>query len=268
MNIHFTDETIFKNLLKATLVNIDIGSTMYGTSDNSSDIDRIHIYVPNIEDDLSFTSTHHQFQYKTNGIDYLFINIHDFLRNSLNGDSTINYEVIMSDSLKHTNLNFLYEIRNAFSNYKIVRSYLGLCKRDIKFLNKGGTTERDKNKKLGHILRGYRFAKLIMENKFSPYISGSLLEEIYDMKSFDYKQRTIRTGILTDKISLFRANCNKLLDSGELGLPIYMSISNQKLLDKNLKELTDSEEWKERKLESLGLLDLIYNVNENDINYH
>lgn len=267
MNIHFTDKEIFENLKRSSLLNIDIGSTMYGTTDNSSDIDRLYIYIPSVEDDLSFVSTHHQFQYKEEGVDHLFIDIYNFIRNSLNGDATINFEIINSESLKESDLSFLYDMRYSFHNYKIIRSYLGLCRRDVKFLHKGGTSERDLNKKLGHILRGYEFAKSIMNGNFSSKISGDLLTEIINIKSFDYKKRKVLTEKLINDISNLRLDINHKLDSKELGLSTYMKIEDQVKLDGYLKNLSDSELWKSKKMENLGLLDLIYDVNENDIKY-
>ena len=267
MNIHFTDKKIFEDLKSSSLINIDIGSSMYGTTDNSSDVDRLYIYIPSTEDDLSFTSTHHQFQYKEDGIDHLFINIHDFIRNSLNGDSTINFEVINTEALKDSDLSFIYDMRFSFHNYKIIRSYLGLCRRDIKFLNKGGTSERDKNKKLGHVLRGYKFAKHILDGEFSPTIDGYLLEKIIAIKSFDYEQRFNLTSVLTEKISVFRDKLNRILDDKSGDLSFYMDIKDQAKLDTHLKELAETNIWKEKKKDSLGLLNLIYDVNENDIKY-
>lgn len=267
MNIHFTDKKIFKDLKSSSLVNIDIGSSMYGTTDNSSDVDRLYIYIPSKEDDLSFTSTHHQFQYKEDGVDHLFINIHDFISNALNGDSTINFESINYEALKDSEVSFLYDMRFSFHNYKIVRSYLGLCRRDIKYLNKGGTSERDKNKKLGHILRGYKFAKAIIDGDFSPTIDGYLLEKITKIKSFNYEQRFRLTGVLQEKISIFRDRLNAMLDDNTLGLPSYMKEEDQDKLDTYLHELSKTDSWKEKKKDSLGLLSLIYDVNENDIQY-
>lgn len=267
MNIHFTDKKIFDKLKNSSLINIEIGSTMYGTNDENSDTDILYVYIPSKEDDISFTSTHHQFQYKENNTDHIFIDIFNFIRNTLNGDSTINFEIINHTDLIYTPLSFLYDMRKDFHNYKILRAYLGFCRRDIKFLNKGGTTERDKNKKLGHILRGLEFTKSILNKDFSPIITKKLKDEIFKYRNFDFKQRTEQSNILEEEVSTLRSHINFLLDSNNLGLPTYMLIENQKKLNNHIKNLTNSDIWKEKKMDSLGLLDLIYNVNENDIEY-
>ena len=84
-----------ESLKKATLVEIEVGSKMYGLSHDDSDKDLLCIYATSETEKNSFCLTHHQIQYKDeiNRIDYIFVNIHNFLRNSLNGDSTINFEV-------------------------------------------------------------------------------------------------------------------------------------------------------------------------------
>ena len=235
---------------------------MYGTKDEYSDTDKLFIYIPSIEDDISFTTTHHQFQYKKNNIDYLFINIYDFIRNSLNGDSTINFEIICSEKLKGSYLEFLYDMRLAFHNYKTIRSYLGLCRRDIKYLNKSGTSERDKNKKLGHILRGYSFAKSILDRNFTPQIKGDLYDKITEIKTYNFEKRLELTNILRDKISNLRDDVNMMLDNNNLNLPSYMTEENQQILDKHLKKLYKSDIWSNKKKEKLGLLNLVYNTNE------
>lgn len=267
MNIHFTDKKLFERLKKASLTSITIGSTMYGTNNENSDIDILYVYVPSIECNKSFTHTHHQFQYKENDIDHIFVDLFSFIRNSLNGDSTINFEIINHELLAETSLSFLYHMRYSFYNYKILRSYLGICRRDIKYLNKGDT-ERDKNKKLAHILRGYIFAKNILNKKFSPVITGDLWKEIKKIKSFNSKERHERAVELTKLISKLRDDINNMLDQKKLGLSSYMSIEKQYKLDSEIEKLIKSDLWKEKESQSLGLLKYIYDINENDLSYN
>jgi predicted nucleotidyltransferase len=267
MNIHFTDKELFERLKKSSLIAVTIGSTMYGTNDENSDVDILYVYVPSIECSKSFTHTHHQFQYKENDVDHIFVDIFSFIRNSLNGDSTINFEIINHESLSETYLSFLYDMRYSFYNYKILRSYLGMCRRDMKYLNKGDT-ERDKNKKLGHILRGYMFAKSVLNKSFSSIITGELLDEIKTIKSFNSKERHERALELTEAVSNLRNDVNEKLDHDKLGLATYMSIEDQTLLDSKMKDLIDSDVWKNKEVKSLGLLKYIYDVNENDLTYN
>ena len=75
----------------------------------------------------------------------MFINIHSFLSNAISGDSTINFGVINSKQILGTELDFLYKYREYFYNYKIIRSYLGLARRDLKRIDIDAKTEFGKN---------------------------------------------------------------------------------------------------------------------------
>lgn len=81
---------------------------------------------------------------------------------------SVNFEICNSTDLLNTKLQFLYDNRIAFYNYKILRSYLGLARRDLKHLDKATknkpSTNRNKNKKLIHAIRGYYTAKQILES--------------------------------------------------------------------------------------------------------
>src|ERR1700749_424554 len=99
MNIHFKDKELFENLKHATLAKVRIGSHLYGTNDSESDEDFLHIYATSEKELQSFIWTNHQLQYKTDGNDHNFISLHAFIRNCVNGDSTINFEVIHSTEL-------------------------------------------------------------------------------------------------------------------------------------------------------------------------
>jgi hypothetical protein len=73
------------------------------------------------------------------------------------GDSTLNFEALYSEALKnHEDFKFLSEFKANFVNYQLIKSYLGLARRDIKMYKK------DKNeKKLFHSFRGYLTAQAI-----------------------------------------------------------------------------------------------------------
>jgi predicted nucleotidyltransferase len=270
MNIHFKDKEAFEELKRLSVFSIKIGSWMYGTNDEYSDSDILYIYVPSYEEMNSMVSSHHQFQYKEDGVDHIFVDIYNFLKNSLNGDSTINFEVINHPSLEGSKLDFIYKRRKSFANHKIIRSYLGIARRDIKHISKG-INDRDKNKKLNHVLRGYAFCELILSNSFSTIIdkSSNLYKEIeYNKTITDSRIRHEKGNILLEKISNLRDDVNKKLDEGTLGFPQYMDVTDSWLLDEALSkwvkiwrdELGESNYFSKVKI-------LMYDAMENDIKY-
>lgn len=45
MNIHFTDKELLNKLKSATIAKVVIGSNMYGTNTEKSDVDYLYIYA-------------------------------------------------------------------------------------------------------------------------------------------------------------------------------------------------------------------------------
>jgi len=264
MNIHFTNKKLFEDLCKATLFRAKIGSHAYGLNDSESDIDFLNIYVPSENERNSFSFTHHQFQYKEDNIDYIFVSLPNFLRNALNGDSTINFEVINCQDIKNSSLDFLYDLRGAFNNYPIIRAYLGFAKRDLKHVHQG-PDDREKNKRLVHALRGYYFAKTIYENKFTNILPDEKLQEIKSLKLItDYKLRDEKIKEIGEMVEKFRTLVNSELDKGSLVR--FMKPENQKVLDNKLNRLYQTNEY----LDSSGhIIDMtmIYDANENGVKY-
>lgn len=265
MNIHI-DKNLYNILSSSTIFKCMIGSYMYGINDEYSDIDYLHIYVPTIAEQNSFTYTHHQYQYKEDNIDYIFVDIFSFIRNCLIGDSTINFEIIWLDEMKTSNISFLYDMREKFINYKILRSYLGLARRDLIMLSKEKTI-REKNKKLIHIIRGYNFAYSIFNNNFEPKITGKLLEEINIVKSYTSdKDRHFHAEKYKQLISDFRDELNLLFDNRNTNFPRYMKTEDQKMLDNYLSELINSDIWKKHLNKDFDMT-YLYVINENDLIY-
>ncbi len=133
MNIHFKDKNYFELLKEASLLKVEVGSSMYNINDEKSDIDYLYILPNSLFDEYSLIKSHHQLQYKEDGIDHNFTNIRNLLSNCISGDASINFEVINSEFLKNSCLSFLYENRKAFWTYNVIRSYLGFSRRDFKF---------------------------------------------------------------------------------------------------------------------------------------
>lgn len=262
MNLHFKDIELFEKLKAATLHKAVIGSSMYGTNDENSDIDYLYIYVPSISERNTFYPSHHQLQYKENGVDHNFVNLFTFFKNCINGDSTINFEIINHESIKNSPLVFLWDMKHAFYNYKILRSYNGLARRDIRELPKQ-TSEADKSKKLAHVLRGHEFSKMIMEKTFNPIITEELKSKIKRIKAIDHwNERKTVTEFLKEEVENYRKYISELYDSDKFPMPTFMSVENQILLDNHMTKLINSDVWKERCNWFMNL-NAFYEANEN-----
>ncbi len=264
MNLHFKDIELLNKLNNSTLFTCVFGSKMYQIDDANSDTDYIHVYAPSLSERNTFYSSHHQLQYKDiiKNEDHVYVNIFAFLKNILNGDSTTFFEIINHESIKNSPLRFLWEMRHAFYNYKILRSYNGICRRDIRELPKQ-KSEEDKNKKLTHVLRGHIFSKMIMDKSFNPIISEELKAEIKTIKSItNWEERKKVAYKLKKEVEEYRKYISKLHDSDNFPLPTFMDVENQKLLDKYMNELINSDIWKERSNWFMDL-NIFYEANEN-----
>lgn len=166
MNIHFTDIELFEKLKAATIAKIKVGSHMYGTNNENSDIDYLYIYATSKNELNSCFTSHHQLQYIEDGVDHNFVSLHNFIKNCISGDSTINFEVIHSNTLNDTSLKWITKFKNSFITYTVIRSYLGLARRDIKHFYKY-TDEYSKRKRLGHVVRGYIYARYFIKGNFN-----------------------------------------------------------------------------------------------------
>jgi predicted nucleotidyltransferase len=269
MNIHITDKSVFQNLKQASLVSCRFGSVLYNTNDEFSDVDLHYVYTTSVVELNSYLKSHHHLQLKEEGIDHIFVNLHTFLNNLIKGDSTVLFEILQSDLLKGTDLDFLYGMRTAFISYAIVRSYLGFARRDCQhyFKAKG---HREQIKSLGHIWRGYYFAKSLIEGNFT-LINEEFLSRFKELKSigeneFKLKKLWLEEG--SKNVTNLREEVNRRFNNNTLGLPKYMTIENQKLLDNHINNLMQSESWKQKQ-KCLNNFDLtaFYDAFENEINY-
>ena len=154
MNIHFTDDTLLNELNAYSIFEIEIGSGMYNLKTDESDADTLVIYADSILNPL-INRTHHQLQYNEPNQDFIFTSFSQFIHNILSGDSTINYEVLKHPDFKKEfpELSSL----SIFNNANVVKSYLGMAKRDIKMYRKSKDI-----KKAYHIARGILFAEAIL----------------------------------------------------------------------------------------------------------
>lgn len=161
MNIHFTDKILKEQLDNSTIFKIEVGSGMYKLKTPESDTDILCIYLEGSLNLTGITQNHHQFQYKDteNNIDYVYTSLSQFIKNIISGDSTINYEVLQSPEFK-AEFSDLYFFVNKLDKINIIKSYLGMAKRDIKAFKKEPSA-----KKAYHIKRGVLFANAIMRNR-------------------------------------------------------------------------------------------------------
>lgn len=262
MNIHFEDRILFEKLKSATIAKVVVGSHMYGTNTESSDIDYLYIYATSENELNSFIKVHHQLQYKEDGIDHNFVSLHNFLNNCLNGDSTINFEVINSTSLIGTDIEFLYNYRKTFLTYTVIRSLLGLARRDAKHFF-SAKTEYDKAKKLKHVIRGYLYSRDMIENDFDfDRCNKELLEITIDvttnklLKEYDSKISELR-NVLTEKFN-----------SKTLGLAQHINVVEGIEINKTFLDYCKSDSFKSKsdKLKDFDLSEFI-NSFENWVEY-
>jgi len=269
MNIHITEKSEFERLKLASLVSCQFGSILYQTNDEFSDVDLHYVYTTSVVELNSYLKSHHHLQFKEDGVDHIFVNLHTLLNNVIKADSTVLFEIIQSDLLKGTHLDFLFQMKSAFISYAIVRSYIGLANRDCKFFHKK-ETHREQIKALGHIYRGYYFAKSLMEGNYS-LINNNFLEIFNEIKQIGETDFTNKKKFLSEGQKLvtdIRLNLTEKFNNKKLGMPKYISVDNQILLDKNINNLMNSDTWKTKQnfLTNFNLTSF-YDAFENEISY-
>lgn len=243
MNIHFTDKKLLDSLNEATVATIKVGSHMYNLDNADSDNDYLNIYF---DESNSFMWEHHQLQYKDENTDRNFTTLQGFIRNAMTGDATINIEVIFSEELKNSNLNFLYKHRYSFINYNIIKSYLGLAKRDLKYYKKDTSNLRnhtkETNKKLSHFVRGIIFAKMLLSgyfvvdmedtNTFGDFVPDlDLLTRIKDGTTEAMNAELVH--YFENAMNELRIELNHKLETGQISR--FMDPVKMKALDKEVK---------------------------------
>lgn len=246
MNIHFKDKELLLKLEQATLFKGIIGSHLYGTNYPDSDFDYLNIYIPSINEENTFKQSHHQLQYKGINEDLNFCSLDVFLTNLLNGDSVVNFEIVNSVQLLNTPLEYLYVNRYDFYNYKVLRSYLGIARRDLKEIGKQNTLKY-KASKLAHAYRGYSFARKVMGKEEIFPIDA--LEKFFIMFYKEIEDEKIISDFrssLDEKISNLRRIINEKLDEKTLFLPNFMELEKQLELDKWLLKLKQSDFYKNK----------------------
>lgn len=263
MNIHTNDKKIVDTLNKSTIVTSIIGSNMYNTNNENSDIDYLHIYATSDIELINPFKVNHQIQYKENGIDHNYVSLHSFINNICNGDSTINFEVIHTDEIKNSCLSFLYDNRMAFYSYTVLKSYIGMCRRDYKFYNKKDTIH-NRIKKVKHLIRSNYFVNDIINKSELKLINPMMIENIkslYNMSSAEL-----------DEVADFYNNENEKLrvfvNDNIHNFVRHINPDSQYMITKMLYYLCDSDEYKSKKSEnSDGIVKLYLDSFENFVSY-
>lgn len=269
MNIHIKNKELFEKLQSASLASGRFGSFLYKTNDEFSDSDIHYVYTTSVPELNSFLKSHHHLQWKENGVDHIFVNLHTFLSNLIKGDSAVLFELIHSESFKDTSLGFIYEMRNSFINYAIIRAYLGFARRDCQFYHRK-QTHRDQLKALGHIHRGYFFAKSLMNKDFK-LVDDDFLKVFSEIKllgekDFKAKKEFLNNG--QELVTNLREELNQRFNNNTLNLPKYMDLNDMSKLDNEIEKLMLSDEWKlKQSYLSDFNMDIFYDAYENEINY-
>lgn len=256
MNIHFKDKKLLKQLESNTISTFIVGSKLYGSDNENSDIDTLSIYLDNIP---SFMWEHHQLQFKEEDKDLNFTTLQTFIRNILTGDATINLEVLFSRQIEGSVLSFLYNFRKEFINYNIIKSYLGMAKRDMVLYKKNKSP-----KKLGHIFRGICFAKQLMmgdlDVEMNTYTYDVNIKDIDILKSILDGKNDDLLADLIDDMNKLRIELNETLTRKRIHR--YMNPDILKEIDLEVKKLYSYSEVLE-----IDYGDLFYDVLENGVKY-
>jgi len=262
MNIHIDSEE--KNRLdNAVFCKFEVGSVLYGLETPESDRDFLSIYIPSKSEAFSFLWEHHQLQYKDNNIDYNYSSLQNFVRNILTGDSTINFELLFSEQLKESYMRFLYKNRKEFITYNVIKSYLGLAKRDLKMIKSFKTKEDFK--KLSHAVRGIKFAEQLLKTNnlvlkddstfgFTEILKNIKCGEITEEKAREIKETYKKS------MSILRNTLNEKLENGEIkrfGNPSFL-----KKLDEWVISIVELDFY-----DGDTLTDKYYDVLENGVKY-
>ena len=243
MNIHFKDNRLLNDLQNRTIVKSEVGSVLYDLKGKNSDTDYLSIYIEEEYNLASFTWEHHQLQFKKEKVDENFTSLQGFIRNALTGDATINIELIFSGALKDTPLQFLYDYRKHFLTYNVVKSYLGLAKRDLKMLKKSTKNFRkfdaEDAKKMVHFMRGIKTASNILtENRVNLTEDESLYFSYlkFNYAGISFEEKIDLVDKYEDLMNRTREKANKMLDNGDISKFMTPQIMGE--IDAKVSEMT------------------------------
>jgi hypothetical protein len=168
MNIHI-QKVAHDFLLQFHTHAYTIGSKLYGISNADSDSDKLCFFTPpaSWQHHLGYVSlpNTHQFQYKckATNTDYIWTTPIQFWKNQQSGESTINTDLIIFNENFRADFNIHNPLHYVYT-YKVIKSYLGFAKRDLK-QNKEGIH------KIIHAERCLYMAEYILLEKNTPKLN-------------------------------------------------------------------------------------------------
>lgn len=213
MNIKITKEQ-HERLLSAQVQEIVFGSYLFGTQDENSDIDYICIYDDekifglNIQK-YSMLPNIHCFQYDDveNNAQYIWCTQEQFYKILSSGDSTTFIDVMLFNNEESPQ-----DRLDVFRNYKSIKAYLGVAKRDMKL-------HRNNPKKQFHAMRSNYVAECLLKREL-PNIDN--IKTFKDCRKYPNK--------IIEQTERLRIILNGLLHSGEIQM-YYIPKTGDTLLD-------------------------------------
>lgn len=220
MNIHINKNHL-SYLKDQAIFSTPIGSQLYGTATELSDTDLLYVYPESLNELNNPFINHHQFQIKEGNTDHIFTTIKQFVQNLIQGDSTINIDVLMLTDIEKTIPVFEQLKKEISTCYPILKAILGFAKRDLKISSS--------QKKLNHAKRGlYCFEHLREKGFFTK-------EDIQTILKMDVSRDTLHEAIKTARVKLNE-------DFNQKKLKSYFSLDCQIAVVDFLTKLNRAEE--------------------------
>lgn len=215
MNIVINDNKVLLDILnELTIETFITGSKLYGTSDEHSDTDYLHIIATpnNLLDSLAWYDD--QFIFKIDGDDHIFTTIHGFYRNLIRGESTMNYEIATSKQFEESSLCSLSIFSDFLKTKQVARSFIGRARSDLKVATRVISTGKDPRakKKLGHVVRGICRAREILFNDDSNFHETEIYKEIQTNEFNSYLIPILKSNINDLKEQLTNSTLPNYLD--------------------------------------------------------
>lgn len=257
----FIDKEKFLALKENSIGCFVAGSHLYKTNTEKSDIDYVMICEPYRNQLFNPFLRKHQFQYrdKENYTDYNIVDVSTFIRNIVEGESVVYFEVLMSGQFKNSDSTFLCyldSIKEQFITYNIIRAYLNFAKRDIL------SFDRRNNKKTRidgviHIERCIAFAEQLINGKTLTLEREKVFERRETMAKIELTTEYLRyvLKVNIDLIEQLRKDLNNKLNEMQITRylnPTYQQAIVTKLIQCKFHEIENS----------IDLTDL-YESNEN-----
>lgn len=267
MNVQVNDSTLKDKLHETTLERFIYGSSTYGLTNEASDNDYVSIIQTNDFFANSYVWTNDTYQVKEGSDDTTFTTLSLFVRNLINTNSTINFEIIHTESAKSSDLlGFFNERKNWFYNFTTIRAFLGLARRDIKCALENG-------KRFSHAVRCYYAALNLYDNRTytNDYRESDpdIHKILFDLKFGSHGLSSKDYGDLVrgyrSKIESLRERVSNSFSSGDTDFKRFMTSSRLKeideyVIDRNLKYYYNG-------CCEAFMSDLIYDSLENGIQY-